>query len=181
MHETDLGTPQIHQQHITVEQKTEEVSRRTRIMSQIPIDYYLHRGWITMQQWEAGDKFHAAWYFGAEKSLYVTTRYDTMPRGTWESESAEKMKKRYVEAVSSIRGLPAQLVVYNVVCLGEWARSDVELHRLKLTNKKHYLEALDEKIGKNRRMKLLKQGLDDLARYFKIPAYPVHKEVMEPA
>lgn len=177
----DLGTPELHQRHITAGEETNEVRRRTRVLSQVPIDYYLHQGWLSMQQWESAELLYFFWYYGAEKSGYVVSRDPRQPKGKADSMRREYLEQKYNEAVSEIGGLGAKLVVYNVVCLGEWARSDAELHALKLSNKKHYLDALDKKVGRNRRMKLLRQGLDDLARHFRIPAYPEEKKERQPA
>lgn len=160
----DNGTPEIHKQHIV-----EEKNGRAYVRSDVPIDYYLHRRLITLSQHEAAELLYFLWYHGAEKSSYVTVRDPRMPKGIPNHMRKEQLEQTYNKAMLSIKDVVTRLTVYNVVCIGEWL---VGLNKEALlrghSDRKHYLKTA---FGINRRMELLKDGLDQLQKHFRIPDY----------
>lgn len=171
---SDLGTDELRQHHIVVVTETSEVRRRAQVRTSVPIDYYLDRGWISQRQWDAANDLYTLWYYGAVKSQHSMSRMDAplpkkgcyAPAPYNPTEKAIIMEKKYNDAIKSIPSLVTRLVVYNVVCMGEWAA---------------YLESMfnmqEAKIGKNRRLVVLREGLDAVAKHFRIPESGEKKSV----
>lgn len=104
-----------------------------------PIRFYERRGWITAKQARAARKLHQLWYHGSLVSCYVLMRYGEVS-GSSDSDAKAMLYPEYRKAVAAIRGLPEQKVAYEVCCLGEMARGN---------------------------MQALRNALDDLVRHFK--------------
>lgn len=147
----DFGTPELHKQHVVGQIENGDRRKISKVHSTCPIDFYYHQIIISPRQYDAANTLYRLWYYGAEKSAYVTVRNPTEPRGLANYESKVEMEEKYNAAMVAIKELPTRLIIYNVVCIGEWAK---------------YIKI---SIGRDRRMKLLKEGLDALADHFKIP------------
>lgn len=147
----DFGTPELHKQHIVDQVENADRRKISIVRTTCPIDYYYHRNIITARQYDAANQLFRLWYFGAEKSPYVTVRNPTEPRGLADYESKIIMEEKYNDAMGAVGKLATRLIVFNVVCIGEWAK------------------LVEIALGRNRRMVLLKEGLDLLANHFKIP------------
>lgn len=148
----DHGTPEMHRRHLIVYEETSEVRRRARVITTVPIELYYKRSRIDARQYDAANELYRLWYYGAEKSRYVTSRDPREPRGGGAGDGQMELERRYNSARRAIRGLKAALVVYNVVCIGEW-----------LQDIKHV------GVPERSRMDYLREGLDDLANHFKMP------------
>ena len=165
----DEGTPELAQRHII-----EVVGKQRFNRTGVPIDYYLHQRWIKLHLWEAAQKLYAYWYFGAEKCNYATVRDPREPRGNFDPYKREQMEESYKAALASINRTVPRLVVFNVVCMGEWlAGLNKEAMAKYMQNPTHYLNIA---FGKNKRMALLIEGLEDLAKHFKLKPYDEDKE-----
>ncbi len=146
---TDYGTPELHKQHVINHVKTSDGRRVAIVRSTCPIDYYYHRSIITPQQYDAANILYRLWYYGAEKSSYVTVRDPREPSGEPNYEAKMELEQKYNNAMKELPVM-VRLIIYNVVCLGEWAK---------------YIKA---SVGRDRRMVLLHKGLDQLAKHFRI-------------
>ena len=153
IYSSDHGTPEMNQRNITRKEVTSEMKQRTRVITSVPMDFYLDRGWVKLGHWDAAEQLYRFWYYGAEKSSYVLMRDPREPKGSYGNENGKMiMERKYNDCMRSIRKLSCWLMVYNVVCMGEWA-SDV----------------IHVGVGKNARMERLKEGLKDIAQHLKIP------------
>ena len=162
----DTGTPELHERHIV-----EQVGGKHYVRTGVPMDYYLHRSLIKLHQWEAAELFYFYWYHGGGKiCLCYRARSAYEPKGRADPMRKEQLEQSYNKAMLAIDNLVVRLTIYNVVCIGEWLVDlDKEQMLKSAPEKKHYLRMA---FGKNRRMELLLQGLDDLAKHFKIPGIP---------
>ena len=162
MHKTDQGTPELRKRHVVTFEETSDVRKRARVMSEVPIDFYLHNGKISVRQWDAANLLYGFWYYGAVRSSYVVSRDPRTPRVEPNVESRGQCQQKYRKAMNAISGKQTQLLIYDVVCLGEF-----------LININHI------GVEKNRRLERLKDGLDDLARHFKIPMTKIKQTDVE--
>lgn len=166
----DKGTPELEQHHIV-----EQIGKQRFVRTSVPIDYYLHKRYIKRHLWEAGELLFFYWYHGAEKSAYVTVRDPREPKGRGDSFRKEQMEQTYKAAMLAIRGVVPRLMVLNVVCYGEWLAHLNQDEMIKAASHPAPV-ALARAFGKNKRMQLLKDGLDDLAKHFRLPEYPDNEE-----
>ena len=137
---------------------TSEHRPRANNRVQVPLDYYVIRGWVDEQQHLAGTKLHELWYYGAVKIGLAQMKMAAMPGGKIDPDFLRIAADRYQKAKLAIRGLLPALVCYNVCCLGEWAS---------------YLgpEDLEGKtVKRHRLMDCLRSGLCDLADHFRFSA-----------
>ncbi len=146
----DYGTPEFHKQQVVERVEIEPNHRVAFNRTTCPIEYYHNRGLIKSHQYDAANTLYSLWYYGAEKSGYVTVRDPRQPRGEPNYEAREQMEEKYNIAMKELP-VVTRLIVYNVVCIGEWAKY------------------IDVAVGKKRRNTLLQDGLNRLAKHFKIP------------
>jgi hypothetical protein len=156
--QSDFGTPELHR-HAHIElTHTVEGHKRAYNSSQTPMDFYYKQGhlgqesYTAFQRYQAGNRFYALWYHGSSRLPMAQQRWDDIRTGTSHSnfDSRIQAEQAYKEAKSVFKSSVTALIVYNVVCLGEWAKH--------LTNCG---------VSRDRRMEHLRDGLDDLVRHFK--------------
>jgi hypothetical protein len=156
----DYGTIELRQQIIAANGALPIVQegndKHVRNMTQFPIDYYYRQGFMDQRQWESAQRLYRLWYYGAEQSRYTLMRL-VLPTGGEMANPAEAAEA-YRAAMNAL--LPdkiAYLIVYGVVCIGDWAS---------------YIQAA---IPRYRRMSKLLDGLTALADHFHIPKYSAPK------
>lgn len=167
---SDFGTPELQEKLKTTVEMSSENKRRTRVLIQIPIDYYKHlsKGGINYRQWEAGNRlysdFEAASYLPSHvpvlSSVYVPANGFAKER----TPSQYAARERFVRALDVV-GKPESsgvLIVRNVCCYEKY---------LKDLNIPYYSTA-------NAMMARLCEALDALADYYKIPYYPVETKTI---
>lgn len=148
---SDLGTPELRQHAIITTGRAEKGKRQARVETQVPIDYYKLRGWISQRQHYAGQEFYRLWYFGSEKANYIQMRYSNEPSsGQCDYETKHIMECKYNSARNSMLNVEVKAIVFRVCCLGEWAREAK-------TNPTQRVETV---------MKQLRLGLDGLIEHF---------------
>lgn len=169
-HETevsDLGTPERAAKAITEVSSTQENKRRRRILTQVPLDAYLHlhrigRGGINFRQWEAGDKLYRIF---SRSSLIrapspMAEVHIPPAKADRTSNSQYDALEDYLRAVDHLgRFRIGTIIVVNVCCYG------YELRDLRLP---HYQTS-------NQMMARMKESLDELADFFGLPHYPEAK------
>ncbi len=138
---------------------TPQKKKRGKNLVQVPLDYYGMRGWIAEREFLAGTEFHKLWYYGGVKNGYAQMKFAESLKLPPAGDSQNVLADKYVRAKRAITGLVQALLCYNVCCLGEWV-SALKPEDLN-----------DEKVGKNRRMYLLREGLTELANHFRLPMY----------
>lgn len=107
-----------------------------------PLMFYFLRGHITRRQYRAGHRYYALWHYSVLRVRYVRMKYGE-PAGEVDLESIALAPKEYLEAQAAITDPRGRAVVYAVCCEGGTA-------------------------GKRGGMKLLTDGLDQLAAFFRI-------------
>ncbi len=158
---SDYGSPKFREKLLAINALREEETglnnrKRLRAIVQVPLDYYALQGWISPRQYAAGKEFHLLWYYGAEKSGFAQMKY-TNQGGGGEREVNAILSDKYQRAKHAINGLVQALICYKVCCFGEWV---LQIKPADLN---------DKTVGKNRRMKLLKDALTNLADFFHLP------------
>ncbi len=125
--------------------------KRIRNITQTPLDLYLHKGYLTPQQYLAGNEYFRLWYYGAEKNLIKSINWNRESTNkTINPEAPYILELLYKKATNSIKGFNQRKIAFDVCCIGE------------------FLNAVNISCGKNSRMNLLKNALDDLIKHFKI-------------
>lgn len=126
----DFGTPELHKHYemiISGERTKEKVAQRKY---PAPLDLYLERGDITLEEYEAGTRFALAW-FRSGRSPRITCRYEKEVRsfGTVEDELNyyHDAELEYSEASRSI-GVPYHSAVVEV-CLLENYLKDIKKNK----------------------------------------------------
>ncbi len=133
-----------------------------------PLDFYHAKRIITPQQFDAGNKLHQLWYYGAGSSGYVLMRY-THTKSNSDAEAAALVAHEYREAMKAIRGVPQKRVAYNVCCMGETIAQMHEVKDERLRGKSlrdRAVKAISARTAQRRCMEQLKAALDDLADHF---------------
>lgn len=153
----DYGTPELrlkiaeaHHGRVPIVQEGNE--KHVRNYAQVPVDFYFRTGVIDRRQWEAAGKLYRLWYYGAQKSNYVMMNLLRIDGKDPDADGGDVSAERYRDAMNALGETFTQLAVYNVVCIGEWAK---------------YLAGIPVR----RRMNCLLNGLDRLADHFRIPKY----------
>jgi hypothetical protein len=107
-----------------------------------PLEFCVARRYITGPQYEAGTRLHALWRGSILHARYAVMRFGD-PAGVFDAECLPLMPRDYFRAMDAIRGFHAQRLVRQVCCF--------ELPP-----------------GKGKPIGLLRDGLDDLVRHFRL-------------
>lgn len=141
---SDFGTPEFQKKKQVVIGHADQHTKRARVKHASVLDYYVNAGHIDEKQYTAGYKLGTLWRVSG-KDAKVTMTYNDSPRATGSVEDATLLRtqaqQQYKQAMAAVR-FPAKRVVEDVCCHEEPAR-------------KH-------------RMRLLREGLNDLVERFKI-------------
>lgn len=146
---SDYGTKELHERNKgNVEiLKGRQTTSTARITVQRKLDELNKRGVIDEDQYSAGERFFELWFlFGAMKHNHTISQYgQRIETPELTEEQYERGYRRWIEAKKSISRLPVAIVTYNVCCLDQWPAywADVKRHTI-----------------------LLREGLDDLVKYF---------------
>lgn len=150
----DIGTPELHQREIT-ELYGDNKKRRVRVVSR-PLDYYYARGFIDRDSHSAGTQFCRLWSAGGGSPRYAAMDLMRVP-GNGDSEHVSIMREKYRSALNSFRIEVTRRIVFDVVCVGEYA--DASMRRA-------LIESVTGATNYRKRMDHLREGLDDLVRHF---------------
>lgn len=104
------------------------------------LDWYYHAQHITFQQHRAGFKFYRLWHFTILRDRYIKCRYDSEIRGEVDFEDLAIIPRQFMEAKFAINNPKARIAVIDVCCTNITPGA--------------------------RKMLLVRQGLDDLIKYF---------------
>lgn len=125
----------------TITTTGERGGTETQTFENLLVFYYL-RDHITIAQYRAGKRFHALWRNSCLRTRYVTMRFDE-PSGEFNAGDVALLPREYLEACDAVRG-EQELRIIRLVCI-ESVRA-----------------------GRRKGMQMLRDGLDDLVKHFRI-------------
>lgn len=117
-------TPERKQHGIVIQEKTAE-GKRSRVLTQAPLDFYLHRFLITSREHEAGDLYWRD-YQVAGFMRPIVPSFESIVMGQVTSGSSflcgserqQHAMQRWRKATDSISGTIGKTLVLNVCCWG---------------------------------------------------------------
>jgi hypothetical protein len=117
-----------------------------------PMDFYLAKNAVSQKQFDAGDRFYRLWR-AAGLGVHCPQHRYTFEVGAdpLSHEDVQDLWKAYAKARKSVRSALWLHAVVAVCCYGEWAVS---------------LRAIPGVNTRRAPMRLLRNGLDDLAKHF---------------
>lgn len=152
--------------HFTVIERGTTEGKKSRNLTQTPLDLYFHRKSINKRQHEAGDMF----YQDATKAALITgsktfINPDRIANGSPPAMSDGQCfaLDRWRKAFMAIQGEAGRSLAVNVCVYG------YSLHDLRHTNYRNSAEMMPR----------LREALDDLAKHYHIPFYPDNYEEQE--
>ena len=130
----DLGTPELVQHHEVadgprvVKDSKGRATKTTgrRVLTQTPLDRYWRRKEITYDEYDAGRRLHADWYFAVSQPR-VTASYNNeirLRKPSTAADDREDARYRYTAAVQHV-GQVLNPIIIHVACMegsaAEWA------------------------------------------------------------
>lgn len=153
--EYDIGTPELHLRQ-PIEVYGADKKKRARSLKD-PMDYYYNKELIDRDQHSAGHQFYKLWWHGGGRMSYATMNLMRLPGGN-DGEYSSAMREKYKIAVEAFSSPLASHMVHQVVCVGE---------NTQVAMKKAVRAAMDDASDpRNKGMKYLRIGLDDLVKQF---------------
>lgn len=160
-------TPELHQHGMVIEEVTQQGKRRSRVLTQTPMDYYLHRGIITPREHEAGEMFwahyRAAGFMRPSVPSYESIIMSSASSGgsgfLCGSEKQQYAMQRWRKAHTSIQGEAGRVLAVNVCCWG---------YQLKEVLSQTGTLTFTGYTGANA-MPRLREALHDLAKHYGLP------------
>lgn len=150
----DIGTAELHSKEV-VEVYGMQRKRRARILSS-PIDYYFARDFINKDQHNAGSQFYKLWYHGGGKPKYASMDLLRVP-GISDGDYSSSMREKYRAALEAFTSPVHRHIVYEVVCVGEYADSAM---------RRAIRDGIQGATNYKKRMDHLRKGLDELVSHF---------------
>lgn len=144
---SDLGTPELHKRKVIINAESQQTRYRSLDVSESPVCYYYHRGWVNDKQYDAAKLLYVKWYYGAMKVGELRALDLTAVKGLADLERAKQLQEEYDGAMASVAE-QCRNVIYDIVLAGEWASDGQTSWKARS------------------RMVLLRDGLDCLAAYF---------------
>lgn len=107
----------------------------------LPMDFYVARGYISGEQYEAGERLYALWRGSIVTARFATMRFGDVSSG-YDPEAIALAPRDYFRAMDAVCGFHRKRIIRQVCLFGEPA-------------------------GEGRPMITLREGLDFLVRHFR--------------
>lgn len=161
---------EFHKNHGTyVETLTQENRKQSRNITQIPLDFYFNRKFISIDQKTAGEQLFEDF---TNSGIVCRSRSLLKPPSdgvaTAAMQAQAQSHQSYRRAMDSVHGKITQLLLFNVVCIGEWLK---DVNHISLPkNETDYLALPTDvdikKVPIGDRMSRFREGLSDLLRHY---------------
>lgn len=151
----DVGTAELHKKEI-VEVYGQDKKRHARVLSS-PMNYYFARGFIDRDQHRAGSQFYKLWYGGGGRPRLAMMNLERVD-GSSDTDFPSEMRQRYRAALESFTRPIHRKLVFDVVCVGEYADAAMRAAM------REAIEGASD--PRNKGLRTLRSGLDDLVTHF---------------